>query len=241
MASSSSEVGHNKNVANLSSGIQILEEMGTRYNPSNTNIQLVNLMPIKIALGSTITLLNTKSQVYKNAVASREIAIEPLGKRTTKILNYAKSITISTLDKENIASQVKKIRGYVKTKTVNPETSETEGISTSQMSYDSRIANFDILINQLSSHSQYIPNEEEIQLVNLQAYHQELITLSSLVNSTGNALITARKDRNNILYFNENNIIKLMREVKAYLKSLGQSGLPYYKAFVKLKFKAIQP
>ena len=30
-----------------------------------------------------------------------------------------------------------------------------------------------------------------------------------------------------------------MNEVKAYLKSLGQEGLPYYKAFLKLKFKNI--
>ena len=44
---STSELGHNKNVANLTSGIQILEEMGTLYNPTNANIFLSNLNPIK--------------------------------------------------------------------------------------------------------------------------------------------------------------------------------------------------
>ena len=236
---STSEVGHAKNVANLGSGIQILQEMGSLYNPSNTNIKLVNLLPIKTAIDTSIVALNNKIPIYKNAVADREIAIAPLGKKSTKVLNYSKSINISATDKENIAHQVKKIRGDSKEKNINPETTEATGISTSQMSYDSRIANLDILINMAASHSEYEPNENDIKISNLQTYQQELTTLSGLVNSAGNELLTARLNRNNILYFSENNVVKLMNEVKAYLKSLGQEGLPYYKAFLKLKFKNI--
>lgn len=236
---STSEVGHAKNVANLGSGIQILQEMGSLYNPSNTNIKLVNLLPIKTAIDTSIVALNNKIPIYKNAVADREIAIAPLGKKSTKVLNYSKSINISATDKENIAHQVKKIRGDSKAKNINPETTEATGISTSQMSYDSRIANLDILINMASSHSEYEPNENDIKITDLQTYQQDLTTLSGLVNSAGNELLTARLNRNNILYFSENNVVKLMNEVKAYLKSLGQEGLPYYKAFLKLKFKNI--
>ena len=47
---STSETGHNKNVANFSTAYQILEEMGTLYNPSNAKIQLVNLYPIRTSL-----------------------------------------------------------------------------------------------------------------------------------------------------------------------------------------------
>ena len=234
-----SELGHNKNVANLTSGIQILEEMGTLYNPTNANIFLSNLNPIKTELNGTIAVLNEKKPIYKNAVAHREIIIEPLSKKTTKSLNYFKSLSVSATDKENVANQVKKIRGDKSPKKVNPETTESNAISTSQMSYDSRIANLDTYINQLASHPEYVPNEPEIQIPSLQAYHQELVTASSLVNTAGNTLITARTNRNNVLYYNPNNVIKLMQEVKAYLKSLGDAGLPYYKAFVKLKFSNI--
>jgi hypothetical protein len=48
---STSEVGHVKNVANLGTGIQILQEMGAMYNPSNSNIQLTNLVSFKTAKG----------------------------------------------------------------------------------------------------------------------------------------------------------------------------------------------
>ena len=236
---STSELGHNKNVANLTSGIQILEEMGTLYNPTNANIFLSNLNPIKTELNGTIAVLNEKKPIYKNVVAHREIIIAPLSKKTTKSLNYFKSLSVSATDKENVANQVKKIRGDKSPKKVNPETTESNAISTSQMSYDSRIANLDTYINQLASHPEYVPNEPEIQIPSLQAYYQELVTASSLVNTAGNALITARTNRNNVLYYNQNNVIKLMQEVKAYLKSLGDAGLPYYKAFVKLKFSNI--
>ena len=232
-----SEVGHGKNAANLASGIQILEEMGNLYNPTNPNIFLPNLNTIKAELNNVITVLNTKKPIYKNAVANREILIAPLSKKTTKSLNFFKSLNVSVTDKENVASQVKKIRGDKSPKKINPETTESDAISTSQMSYDNRIANLDTYINQLSSHPQYVPNETEIQVATLQAYHQELATASSQVNAAGNALLTARKNRNEVLYTNENNVIKLMQEVKAYLKSLGDAGTPYYKAFVKLKFK----
>ena len=233
---STSETGNAKNVANFSTGYQILEEMGTLYNPSNSNLQLANLTPIKVSLAGVITVLNNKKPVYKNAVADREIEIASLGKITTRALNFAKSLNISTTDKDNLASQAKKIRGDQKPKVVNPDTAEGDAISTSQMSYDSRIANLDTYTSQLASHPEYMPNETEIQIASLQTYHQRLTTLSSLVNSAGNALITGRKNRNDILYYNDTNIIQLTREIKAYVKSLGTAGEPYYKALVKLKF-----
>ena len=234
---STSETGNAKNVANFSAGYQILEEMGTLYNPSNSNLELANLEPIKVSLAGVITVLNEKNPIYKNAVADREIEIAPLGKITTRALNFAKSLNISTTDKDNLASQAKKIRGDQKPKVVNPDTAEGDAISTSQMSYDSRIANLETYTSQLASHSEYMPNETEIQIASLQSYQIRLTQLSGLVNSAGNALITARKNRNDILYFNDTNIIQLIREIKAYLKSLGTAGEPYYKAFVKLKFK----
>lgn len=78
--------------------------MGTLYNPSNVKIQLVNLDPIRTSLQTVIKELNNKKPIYKNAVSVRELAIAPLGKLMTKSSNFAKSLDISTTDKENIAN-----------------------------------------------------------------------------------------------------------------------------------------
>ncbi len=105
---STTETGHNKNVANFSRAYQIFEEMGDLYNPTNSNLQLANLAPIKESLAGTITVLNDKKPIYKNAVADREVEIAPLGKLTTRALNFAKSTNISLTDKDNLTSQAEK-------------------------------------------------------------------------------------------------------------------------------------
>jgi valyl-tRNA synthetase len=92
---STSEVGHAKNVANYTTLYQILEEMDTLYAPSNPNLRLVNLQPIKTTLATTIQSLNNTSPIYKNAVAKRENAIEPLGKTVSSVLNSFKSLNVS--------------------------------------------------------------------------------------------------------------------------------------------------
>lgn len=234
---SNNETGHNKNVANFNAVYQILEEMGTLYNPTNSKLKLDNLADLRQTLQALITDLNSKQPLYKNAVASRETAIAPLSKLMTKALNYSKSLEISSTDKENIITQAKKIRGDQKPKSINPETKETEGISTSQMSYDNRIANLAAFTRQLASFPHYSPNEHEISLENLQNIYTELTTLSNAVNVAGNALITARKNRNQVLYKDQTNIIQIVRDIKAYVKSLGDTAKPYYNAMVKLKFK----
>ncbi|CAM3857813.1 MULTISPECIES: hypothetical protein [Flavobacterium] len=231
-----SETGHNKNVANFSTAFQVLEEMGALYNPSNTNISLINLNPYKSELATVVNELNTKIPLYKNVVATRELKMKEMGKIITRSINFAKSVAISTTDKENLQSQVRKLRGTKTAKKINPNTAKTESISTAQLSYDSRIANLETYINQLASHNAYTPNEAELQIVSLQAYQQELGSLNIQVNASVNALITARKNRNAVLYDNEKNIIQLMREIKAYLKSLGEAAKPYYKAIVRLRF-----
>lgn len=105
------------------------------------------------------------------------------------------------------------------------------------MSYDSRIANFDIMVNFIASQHIYEPNEEDLQVVSLKTYQQRLERLSIAVNQASNSILTARTARNNALYNGENNIISLANSIKDYLKSLGDPGNPYYKAVVKLKFK----
>ena len=65
------------------------------------------------------------------------------------------------------------------------------------------------------------------------------IPLSELLNKSGIALITGKKKSDNILYNGNSNVIQLIKEIKFYLKSLGETGLPYYKELVNLKFKDI--
>lgn len=233
-----SEVGHNKNVANFKSLYQILEEMGTLYNPSNPAIVLTILEPIKTVLDGVIETFNTKNPLYKNAVAQRETNMAPLSKLTTRIVNSFRASGASALDIENADGMARVIRGYKRSAKVNPETASPETISTSRMSYDSRTANFEALISFLESQSVYAPNEDDIKLLQLKQVNLSQKQQNAAVNQAANELLTARVSRNNALYSETVGIIHLVPLIKNYLKSLGESGKPYYKTAVRLKFSA---
>jgi len=53
-------------------------------------------------------------------------------------------------------------------------------------------------------------------------------------------LLNARKNRDELLYENSDNILELIKMIKDYLKSL-KGAEQYYKKIVKLKFKSKAP
>lgn len=239
--SSTSEVGHNKNVANFSAVVQILIEMGLIYQPTNTTIQLVQLTPIQGTLATSITNLNENLSLNSISIADRETKFKILDKTATQIDNLFKSLNVDDKDKEIVNSLVKNIRGDNKKKKQETTDPNKTTHSTSRQSYDSRLANLNLLIAQLSQFPEYAPNEANISIVTLQAYADELATLTTSLNQSAAALITARKDRNDLLYFDQPSVIKRVKDIKAYLKSLGETGKPYYDAVVRLKFTDYKP
>lgn len=230
-----SEVGHNKNAANFKSLYQILQEMGTLYNPANQAISLMELEPIKTVLDQVVETFNTKNPLYKNAVALRSTNMKPLSKLTTRIVNSFRASQALEADINNVDSMAKVIRG-MKNRSINPEKESSEGISTSRMSYDSRTANFDAMISFLEAHQNYQPNEADIQIAALKQFNQLQKEQNANVNQTANQLLTAREARNKALYNPTDGIVILAPKIKSYLKSLGEPGKPYYKLAVRLKF-----
>ena len=235
---STSEVGHNKNVTNFGYTCQIVTEMGDLYNPSNPSIKLPALTAVNTAIGLSMNNIEEKIPIYKNLVADRLTVITPLPSLVTRIYNYSKSTSITKNDEEHILSLAKKIRGNGRRKAVtDPTVTPTKSISNSQRSFDNVVGNFKLLIEQVSSFPEYSPNEDDLKVVALESYYVSLKNLNSQVNASIDVMITARKERNDLLYNNEHNVIALVNEIKAYLKSLGANGQAYYKAVVAFKFK----
>lgn len=238
---SKSEVGNKINVANFSAAYTILEEMGLMYNPTNTLITLESLAPIKATLALEMATLDTKMAAYRADVADNENALDQMDKKATKVLNYFKSLNVPQNEIENIAAQVRKIRGDKRKVPKNPEEGDDHTISNSQQSFNSKVANFNTLIAQLVAFPEYAPNEDEIKIATLETYTAELDTLREILRVSSDQLLTARAARNNTLYFNQPNVLELMRFVKSYVKSLGLPAKPYYDALVRLKFVMIKP
>ena len=85
------ETGHAKNVANFETLITFITGYGAAYNPTKAAIQLTNMQKQAKNAKDAVASINSLLPAYSNAVAIREIAFEPLGKLSTKIMNSLKA------------------------------------------------------------------------------------------------------------------------------------------------------
>ena len=149
---------------------------------------------------------------------------------------------------ENVKTLVRKIQGTrAKAKkteeakaTEKLNGTETKEISSSQLSYDSRIENLDKLIKLLSSIPQYAPNEADLKVAALTTLLNDLKAKNAAVIAATTPLSNARIARNDILYKENTGLIDIALDSKTYIKSLYGASSPQYKQVSKLEFKAVK-
>lgn len=245
---STSETGHAKNVNNFDELISFATGYDLAYNPSKASIKLSALQSLSTDAKNALKAINTSQSAYSNAVADREAAFIPLNKVVTRVLNALKASGTTDQVADNAKTIVRKIEGTRATpkKTDAEKTAlEAEGkkiieISASQMSYDSRLANLDKLIQLLASVTLYIPNEIELKVATLTILHAGLNAKNAAVIGTTAALSNARILRNDILYKADTGLVDVATGTKTYIKSLYGATGPQYKQVSKLMFRAVK-
>ena len=244
-----SETGHAKNVANFNQLIFFIVGYGIIYNPSRPSISLTALELLATKSESGISNLNLVFSACSSVVTAREEAFEPMSKLSTRVLNALKA-TDTTAQTDNAAKTiVRKIQGQRASAKIHvPETSlipatplstdkkEIKQISTSQMSFDSRLNNFDKLIRLVDQTPQYIPNETELKVVTLKAYYDDLKIKNEAAITATVIVSNARIARNEVLYTPITGTIDIASDVKVYIKSLFGAVSPQYKQISGLEF-----
>lgn len=241
---STTETGHAKNVANFDDLISFATGYGTAFNPSKPSIKLTALQTLSTSAKNAITAVNAAQPAYSNAVSARESAFEPLSKLATRILNALKATDTTTQVDESATTLIRKIQGTRATpkKTeaqlkalADAGTVVTEA-SSSQMSYDNRLDNFDKLIKLLTSVTLYAPNEADLKVTALTTLYTDLKTKNTAVVTATIPLSNARISRNDILYKTNVGLVDIASDVKVYVKSVYGASSPQYKQISKLKF-----
>jgi hypothetical protein len=113
---------------------------------------------------------------------------------------------------------------------------EVVEISSSQMSYDSRLENLDKFIKLLASVPEYTPNEEDLKVTALTALYNDLKAKNSAVINAAIPLSNARISRNEVLYKANTGLVDIALDTKTYIKSVFGAGSPQYKQVSKLEF-----
>jgi hypothetical protein len=241
---STSETGHAKNVANFEALISFCTAYGTTYNPSKATIKLAALNTLLASAKTTLTTVNTALPPYNNALNAREIAFSPLSKLVTRIINAlaASNVTKQVInDAKTIARKIQGKRAGEKLPEIpdNPNTPEDESQksnSTSQMSYDNRVENFEKLIQLLTAQTGYAPNETDLKVTTLTTLLADLRAKNTAAITGLAPLSNARIARNATLYTVGTGLVDVAADVKKYVKSVYGATAPQYKQISGLKF-----
>lgn len=240
-----SETGHAMNVINFQSLLTFIDSLGDLYNPSRECIKREALQTLLDNTHESFNSLYKAQSNYTLAVDDRIAAFEPLSKLVTRIFSALKASDSSMKTDESVKTIVRKIQGkratpIVSTKHTNSESTEVKEIkhiSTSQMSYDSRLENFDWFIIFLSKIPEYNPNEEDLKIESLKALHSELKAKNNLVMTAHSNMETERSQRNKMLYQPLTGIVDISIDIKNYIKSLFGASSYQFKQISNLRFK----
>jgi len=235
--SSTSEVGHAKNVANLQ---KITQQVSTYslYNPPVDNITVASLQALYTDANAKLTEVGDKRNANKNAIVARQTAFENLKSTCTSIINVLEIVGLPQGTLNQARSLTQTIQGSSrKSNTPVEEGKEApKTSSTSRQSFTSKAENFGLLLQMLSTLPAYTPNEDNIKIQNLSTYHESLKAATLAVDQTESELNTKIIERNRILYAEETGVYAISLKVKKYVKSLYGATSPEYATVSAIEF-----
>jgi hypothetical protein len=232
--SSTNETGHAKNIANFTDLIIVCKNFGTRYNPGRAELKISAISKQLAEAETAQALLNKQVPLRTAAVAQKDEAFKKLTALTTRVLSYFKSCHPLEGELNNARTIARKVKGATKKGKAAKE--GEAGISTSQMSMDSRIENFNRLIDVVAATTNYTPNEAELQATTLATYAGQLKTLSEAVVVAEGPENEARASRNELLYNSQTGLVATGNDIKAYIKGVFGVSSPEYKQVSGIRF-----
>ena len=218
---STSETGHDVNLANFKIIIDKCTEFGVDYNPTNTDITV-------LAMTTKLTAVNLLQNDYIACIGStkipiddREVLFEKMRGIAVRTVNSYCSVKATKQAKKDAKGLLRKITGSnVKIKRLENGDPDPKYVSNSQMSFVKRTTNFETLISLLEADTLYGPNETILTIVSLKALAAEMNAANSGMSELIAILEKKRQDRNAGLYMIETGIIDLALSCKNYVRSV---------------------
>jgi len=251
-------MSHAKNVANFDRIISYCTSYGADYHPINPAITLVGLNALSQKAKDALQLVKDTKAAYDIEVNNRQAEFKDLSKLGTRIINAVIALGLDDALVRDIRSILNKLQGKRSGKlptesdapdepilddTLEP-TEETpdkpRNISVSQRSYDNQIDFFAELIALLSTEPAYAPFETELKLDQLQAKLTALTTIHQTVIDAYTTYSNALIERDTILYAPDTGLVDVVKDVRAYIKSIYGANSPKYKQFTDVSFRTIK-
>lgn len=257
---SKTETGHAKNVANFEDLIARCISYAGAYNPSRAELQIGALQQLYQEAQMILRNMAECEVMEQNATNQRAEAFKALRPLVTRIINTMKACGLSAKSIEDARAIQRKITGMraakkneteetpvpeATTEQTAADVSETGVLTTprtnsvARLSYDLLVEHFSKLVLLLQREINYNPNEPDLQLGGLQAFEQQLRTLTTTTTNAETASESIRIQRKAVLYDPANGLVARAQQVKSYIKAVFGSNSPQYKQVSKLAFRVI--
>jgi len=241
---STNQTGHVQNLVNLGVVINHLGTFQNNYNPSRNNLTIDGLTHLKSDGEAVLAYVTSAEISCKNSIAARSSSFDNLDSLITRTIN---AIRISGAPAQTIQQAetiVRQLRGKRATaKPISKEAAATKEQPAEivqntlhNTTMDSKIENFNKLIQFLIGIAEYKPNEADLTITSLNAKLADLKTTNASYVAAIAALDAARLERNTILYAENSGVVDVALSVKLYVKSVFGAKSPQYKEISDIVF-----
>ena len=237
------ESGHTKNVANFDELLVVLDTLGGSYQPALPAIQLNGLKELQKSLQIALQNLNDANGIYRDKIYARQNAYNQMSFLAMRIVNTMVGLGLDAKILTQAKSILAKIRGgNAKKKKEEGEegATVTKSVSTSQMGFDQRKNNFNILIGLVNAQASYKPNEDDMQVAYLKKYIDELQEANQAAIVAEQNLIIARNQRDELLYAENTGAAVLVQQIKSYIKGAFGTKHQSYERIKGIRFSNIK-
>jgi hypothetical protein len=233
---SNSETGAAVNIANYKLMIDGCVGFGLKYNPSNTDITIVNMTAQWTTCDTAHQTLTTAVQVSKNPINAREILFEPSATIVTRSLSYFTSTKASTQTKADAKGLADRFRGFnIKVVRLPDGTPDPAHVSTSHLSYVQKGDTFRQLVDLYNSEPLYAPNEADITTASLGTLSTAMKTTNDNLGTILGPVQTARIARDHALYDAGTGMVDVSLECKSYVEGVYKKNAPEAKLIRGIK------
>lgn len=244
----SNETGIVKNAANFATMIIKLQSLGARYQPAGSRIALTNLIVKRDLINDLMSQLTVADRKMRTNKGIRKTVFAPCNIRSTELLNNLRSLGVPDYILEAAEAIQRKIQGTraddIDDETETPPT-ENEGennngprhISVSQRGFDNMVSHWERWVELLKDTPGYASNESHLTIAAIEAFVAEM-KLANLNAETATAAENQiRGQRDNVMFYANDNILQLAAEVKSYIKIVVKAHEPVRKEIIGLKFR----
>lgn len=242
------ETGHTKNVSAFLAFIGFVDGWGADYKPTNPLLALAAIKAQHPLCEKAEKEARDQEKIFDDLVDKRQIAFEPLKPYATRIYNSFISLDIAKETKQGALEINRKIQGKRATPKKDDKPATTEGetpkvkgksSSASQQSFDNNVKHIDDLRAWVELHTDYNPNEADLKVAAIKAYHDKIDKANKDVINGQVPYDNKLDARDTALYAEKTGMVDVALAIKKYALGAFGSKSSKYKQISGLSFRKL--